>query len=195
MEELIKEFLKVSSGYGYGYGSGYGSGSGSGYGDGSGYGYGYGYGYGLKSIDGKKVYIIDGVQTIISSVHGSVAKGFIVQGDLTLNECVIVKQDNVFSHGKDTHEAFASLQEKLFRNYPVEKRIEEFKKHHSDYSKKYPAKDLFEWHNKLTGSCLMGRKSFCIDKIIAIEKDEFSVYEFVSITKGSYGSDIITLLV
>ena len=36
LDEKIKDFLVVSSGYGYGSGSGYGYGSG--YGDGSGYG-------------------------------------------------------------------------------------------------------------------------------------------------------------
>ena len=44
MDEKVKAFLSVNSGYGSGYGDGYGSGDGSG--DGSGYGDGYGYGYG-----------------------------------------------------------------------------------------------------------------------------------------------------
>ena len=50
MEDVIKQFLAVSSGYGYG--SGYGSGSGYGDGDGSGSGYGSGYGYGDGYGDG-----------------------------------------------------------------------------------------------------------------------------------------------
>ena len=62
MEDVIKQFLAVSSGYGSGdgYGSGYGSGygagsgygSGDGYGDGDGSGYGDGDGYGYGSGDG-----------------------------------------------------------------------------------------------------------------------------------------------
>ena len=70
IEEKIKAFLAIGSGYGYGNGSGYGSGDGSGngsgygsgdgdgsgdgYGDGSGSGYGYGdsYGSGDGSGDG-----------------------------------------------------------------------------------------------------------------------------------------------
>ena len=64
----IKEFLaaRSGSGYGDGYGSGYGSGS------------------GIKKYDGEDVHMIDGVQTIITAVYGNIAKGAILQGDLTL---------------------------------------------------------------------------------------------------------------
>lgn len=60
----IKEFLAARSGSGYGYGSGYGSGSGSGYGDGD------DSGDGIKKYGGEDVHMIDGVQTIITSVKG-----------------------------------------------------------------------------------------------------------------------------
>lgn len=195
---------------GYGYGSGYGSGCGSGCGygssdgdgDGDGCGSGDGYGSGcgdgdgdgIKSISKSNVWMIDKLQTIITSVHGNIATGFILQSDLTMSPCVIVKQDNIFAHGKNAHEAFESLQQKLFAEYPVEKRIEEFKKSHPDFNKKYSAKDLFDWHNKLTGSCLMGRNSFCVDHGIDLEKDEFSVYEFISITSSSYGHNTISMI-
>ena len=54
MEEVIKQFLAVGSGYGSGSGdgSGYGSGSGDGYGSGDGDGSGYGSGSGDGSGDG-----------------------------------------------------------------------------------------------------------------------------------------------
>ena len=107
--EAIEAFVKVNnsngdgygdgygnsdgSGYGYGDGSGYGYGSSYGYGDGSGYsngdgdGYGDGYGYGVKSINNDRVYLIDNVQTIIKSVRNNIAKGFILNKDLTLSSC------------------------------------------------------------------------------------------------------------
>ena len=47
LDDKIKAFLSVNSGYGSGYGSG--SGYGDGYGDGSGDGSGYGYGDGSGS--------------------------------------------------------------------------------------------------------------------------------------------------
>ena len=60
LEDKIKKFLEIGSGYGSGYGDGSGSGSGYGYGDGDGSGYGsgdgdgsgYGSGYGYGSGDG-----------------------------------------------------------------------------------------------------------------------------------------------
>ena len=192
MEEIIDLFLSVS----YSSGSGDGSGSGSGDGDGDGYGdgYGSGSGSGIKSLNGQKIYEIDGVQTIISSVRGNVAKGFILQNDLTLTPCFVVKESNKFAHGETLHEAFESLQEKLYDNSTEEERISKFKEHFTDFNKKYKAKDLFTWHHILTGSCKAGRMSFCRDHGIDIDNDEYTVYEFISITKDAYGGSIISKL-
>ena len=192
MEEIIDRFLSVSYGYGYGYGSGYGSGDGSGYGSGD--GSGDGSGYGIKSLNGQKIYEIDGVQTIISSVRGNVAKGFILQNDLTLTPCFIVKESDKFAHGETLHEAFESLQEKLYDNSTEEERISKFKEHFTDFNKKYKAKELFTWHHILTGSCKAGRMSFCKDHGIDVDNDEYTVYEFISITKDAYGGSIISKL-
>lgn len=183
-------------GSGYGDGSGHGDGSGSiyGYGYGDGYGTGYGYGSGIKSFDNQTVYLIDSIQTIISSVKANVAKGFILNSDLTLSECYIVKEDNKFAHGKTLHKAFESLQEKLQNTYTDEERISKFNSLFPDYSKKYSAKDLFNAHNLLTGSCKFGRESFCLNNGINIETDKFTIYEFIELTKNSYNGDIIKKL-
>lgn len=216
--EKIKEFLNTDfsdgsgsgSGFGSGYGSGYGDGDGDGYGfgsgsgsgfgsgSGSGYGFGYGDGYGDGSNDGIKifcnynVYMIDEVQTIIKSIRNNIAKGFILNSDLTLTPCYIVKQNNTFSHGKTLHDAMVSLQEKLFNNLSEEERIEEFVKCH-EKDKKYSNKDFFEWHNKLTGSCLAGRNAFVKDHCIDID-GESTVEEFIKLTENSYGGNIIKKL-
>ena len=144
LDEKIKAFLSVSygdgcgcgsgsgdgsgsgSGYGDGYGYGYGSGSGSGYGDGSGYGSGYGdgSGYGIKSFNGEPVHRIDGVNTLIRSVRGNTAHGAIVNKDLTLTPCYIVKQDGVFAHGETLREAMEDLRDKLFEDMPEDDRKE-----------------------------------------------------------------------
>ena len=122
LETRIKAFLSVSygsgygsgcgSGYGSGCGSGYGSGCGSGYGDGCGDGCGDGYGSGIKEMNGDKVYVIDDVPTIIKSVHDNIAQGFILNNDLTLQPCYIVKEQNKFAHGDTLHDAFMSLDRK-----------------------------------------------------------------------------------
>ena len=188
------------SGYGSGDGDGYGSGSGYGYGDGSGsgdcdgYGSGYGDGYGVKSINGNPIYVVDNIPTIITNVKGNIAKGFILHSDLSLTPCFIVKENNQFSHGNTLHEAFESLQEKLYDDSTEEERIDKFKEHFSDFSKKYSAKDLFIWHHVLTGSCKAGREAFCKDKGIDVNNDRFTVYEFIELTKNSYGGDIIRRL-
>ena len=65
MEEQIKLFLS--------------SGSGDGSGDGD----------GIKTFNGDKVYIIDGIPTIIKHVHGNVAKEYILNDDLTLTETFV----------------------------------------------------------------------------------------------------------
>ena len=184
------------SGYGdgYGYGYGYGDGSGDGYGYGYGDGSGDGYGYGVKSVNGNTIYIVDNIPTIITNVKGNIAKGFIFQSDLSLTPCFIVKGNNQFSHGSTLHEAFESLQEKLYDDSTEEERIDKFKENFSDFSKKYSAKELFVWHHILTGSCKAGRESFCRDKGIDVDNDKFTVYEFIELTRNSYGGEVIRKL-
>lgn len=118
-------------GYGSGDGNGIGcgSGSGDGYGDGfgDGSGDGFGYGDGVKEINGDTVYIVDDVPTIIKSVRANIAQGFILQRDLTLKPCYIVKEQNKFAHGDTLHDAFTALQEKLYDDSTEEERIEAFR--------------------------------------------------------------------
>jgi len=181
-------------GDGYGDGSGFGSGFGSGSGSGSGYGDGSGSGYGIKTFNGDKVYIIDDIPTIIKHVHDNVAKGYILNDDFTLTETFVVKENGKFAHGETLHEAFASLQEKLYDDSTEEERLEAFKKHFPDFTKKVSAKELFHWHHVLTGSCKQGRLAFCINKGIDIDKDAYTVHEFIELTQDSYGGDIIRKL-
>ena len=215
----IEEFLKVrngdGSGYGYGdgygsgdgygdgsgygsgdgYGDGYGDGSGDGSGDGYGDGYGYGYGSGINTFCGKKVYLIDDTQTIIESVRGNIAKGCILQSDLTLTPCHVVKENGKFAHGNTLREAFEALQEKLYDESTEEERLQKFREHFPDFSAKYPARELFTWHHILTGSCKAGRESFCRDHGIDIDKYTFTIHEFISLTKDSYGGETIKKLI
>ena len=218
-QEKIREFLSTDTGdgdgygygygygsgsgygdgYGYGYGSGYGSGSGSGYGSGSGSGYGdgsgsgYGDGDGLDKLDGKKIYRIDSTPTIISSVKGNVAKGYIVQSDLSLTPCFVAKGNNLFAHGSNLHEAMAALTDKMFDDMPEEERIAEFIKAHPDKDKAYPNQDLFDWHHKLTGSCMAGRNAFVKDRGLSLD-DETTVADFIKLTRNAYGGSTIRAL-
>ena len=211
-------------GYGYGYGRGYGSGSGSGDGSGSGSGYGSGYdsgdgsgsgsgsgsGYGsgsgdvycsgpgsgcaIKNFCGERVFAIDDTPTIIRSAHGNLAKGFVLRGDFKLIPCYIAKHDNMFAHGETIQEAVVAVNKKVLKNMDSDKVIDKFFEHFKDLSKKYPARDFYEWHHYLTGSCEMGRRTFVQNGGYDIEHDRFTVHEFINITRHAYGKDVILRL-
>ena len=200
------------SGYGYNDGSGSGSGSGpdygavdgdgSGSGDGSGYGYvdGSGSGSGFRSRDGilsfcgQRVYQIDDVPTLVDHVHGGVAMGRILREDLTTESCYIVKQGSLFAHGETLRAAMEALRDKLFEDMPEEERIAEFVKAHK-WGKAYQSADYYDWHHKLTGSCEMGRSEFAAAHGYKLTADELlTVEEFIDLTEGSYGGDIIRRL-
>ena len=185
---------------GYGDGDGDGSGDGYGYGDGDGYGYGDGDGYGYGDGDGikeynhQKVYIIDGLQTLIYSVHGNYAIGKQINTDLTLSDCYIAKVGNYFAHGKTLKEARADATAKYEQNKPIEERI-------ADFISQYPSLDtiaehseLYKWHNKLTGSCTFGRDSFAKEHNFDKDNGSMTVREFINLTRNSYGGDIIQQL-
>lgn len=211
--DKIKDFLKLKDGdgdgdgYDYGDGNGNGSGhandngngSGSGYGSGyangsgSGYGDGYGSGYGIKMFNGSTVYQIDNVPTLIDRVVGNLARGSIIMRDMTLKPCFIVKNDRYFAHGETVDKARESLLSKMFDNLDEEERLEMFNKEF-DRSVKYPAMKFFEWHNRLTGSCEMGRHTFAKNHGIDLDTDEFTVEEFVNLTKDDFGGEIIIKL-
>ena len=185
-------------GWGWGSGSGSGSGEGSGWGSGEGLGLGWGWGEGSGSgsgsgvtqVDGKNVYQIDGTPTLIYSIRGNVAHGAILNGDLTLTPCYVVKQDNLFAHGGTLRAAMEALRDKLFEDMPEEERISAFLAE-TESRKKYPNQHFYDWHHRLTGSCDMGRKAFAKDHGIDVENGTMTLEEFLELTENSYGGDVI----
>ena len=137
--------------------------------------------------------MIDNVQTVIERVSHGVAKGFIVNGDLTLSPCWVVKQNDVFAHGKTLREAREALMNKLFEDMPEEERIAEFVKTHEN-GKKYSDKDFFEWHNRLTGSCEMGRMAFAKERGLEALDGQRTVQEFIALCENAYGGSTIKKL-
>ena len=183
-----------SSGCGYNNGDGYGSGCGYNHGDGygNGSGSGLGSGSGIDYFNDEKVITIDGLKTIINHIKGNVAKGSILNNDLSTTPCFVVKGNGYFAHGETVREAFDALQSKIFENMDSEETIESFTEKF-EKNKKYPCKDFYEWHHYLTGSCEMGRKSFMQNKGITFD-DSFTVDEFIEICENDYGSEIIKQL-
>ena len=162
-------------------------------GDGSGYGYGSGYGSGLKTYNNQTVHYIDGIATVIRTAFRNAARGYVINSDLTTRDCVIVKSGNVFAHGDTFADAQAALQEKLFDEMDADEKIELFREKFKD-GVKYPAREFYDWHHKLTGSCEFGRKSFARDREIDLDAGMYTVREFVEITKDAYGGEIIRRL-
>ena len=191
------------SGYGYGSGSGSGSGygdgsgDGSGYGDGSGDGFGFGSGdgdgdgFGVKEFNGRKVYDIDSVLTLIYAVKGDAARGAVLRNDMTLKDCWIAKRGNFFAHGDTLHEAVEAVEAKWRENRPLDDRIAEFMKTHPALDEEYG--DLFEWHHILTGSCEFGRRQWCEEHGYK-PTDSITIRTFLTETAGDYGGDVIRMV-
>ena len=175
---MLAEFLAVSSG--------------SGYGDGSGYGYGYGSGYGMSRINGMQILRIDATPTVLTHIRGSIAKGYIVRADLSLAPCYVVKQDDTFAHGETLHAAMEALRDKLFEDMPDEERCEAFAQEH-EAGKLYPNTDYFDWHHRLTGSCLMGRQEFARANNVDMD-GSMTPEQFIELTENAYGGDVIRML-
>lgn len=171
------------------YGS---SGSGSGYGsaDASGYGGSYSGVSRIKSYVRNPVYYIDGVPTIIQSIRGNVAKCLVLKSDLTTTPCFVVKVGNSFAHGKTIKEAFLDAQAKHFNELPDDERLQAFVDAH-EWGLEYPDKDFYDWHNKLTGSCKMGRDMFAKEHGLEKLDGKHTVEWFVELTKDAYGGEII----
>lgn len=178
------------SGSGYGTGNGHGCGSGFGYGSGTGTGYGTGYGSGIKKYNQSEIHLIDEIQTILTSVCGNLAKGYILKEDLTLSPCFIAKGNGYFAHGETAKEAREALEEKIFSKMDTEEAIDRFLQEF-DFDKKYPARDFYIWHNRLTGSCEMGRNYFIAKHGIDLDQDTYTIQEFIDMTKDDYGGEII----
>ena len=210
IEKDIERFLAVGdgsgdgSGYGSGDGSGYGDCDGSGSGDGSGYGSGDGSGYGdcdgsgsgdgsgygdcVKEFNGRKVYDIDSVSTLIYAVRGNITKGAVLCRDLTLKDCWMARRGNFFAHGDTLHEAVEAVEAKWRENRPLDDRIAEFLKTHPSLDEPYG--DLFEWHHILTGSCEFGRRQWC-DGHGYKPTDSITLRTFLTETVGDYGGYVI----
>ena len=143
-------------------------------------------------INSQKVYKIDRVPTIILSIHNNIAKGKILNKDLTFTACYIAKGHNLFAHGETVKKAVEDLQNKIIRKLDIDERIEEFRKKFNNKDR-YQGTDFYKWHNLLTGSCEMGRNNFVSNHSIDLE-NTFTVKEFIDLCKNDYGGEVIRKL-
>jgi hypothetical protein len=84
--------------------------------------------------------------------------------------------------------------QKHMSNAPEDERLKMFADKFPTLDTVATAKELFVWHNTLTGSCLMGRTQWCKYHGINVDADTFTVKEFIELTKDSYGGSTIKKL-
>ena len=132
--------------------------------------------------------------TVITHVNGNIARGYIVNKDLTTKDCFVAKVGNSFAHGDTSHDALCDAQAKYDKRKPLSERI-------ADFLAKYPTldtvaanADLFVAHHILTGSCLMGRKQFAQEHDIDVEHGSMTIREFIELTSNAYGKEAILRL-
>ena len=109
-----------------------------------------------------------------------------------MRPCFVAKSGNTFAHGRTLRDAMSSLRDKLFDEMPERDRISAFVESHKPKTT-YPNKDLFDWHHKLTGSCLAGRNEFVSQHGIDLD-GETTPEEFIRLTEHAYGGDVIRKL-
>lgn len=110
-----------------------------------------------------------------------------------MTPCYVVKGNNLFAHGDTLREAMAALTDKVFDDMPEKERIAAFIQAHPDKDKAYPNQDLFDWHHRLTGSCMAGRNAFVKDRGLTLD-GETTVAEFIRLTENAYGGNTIKAL-
>lgn len=143
------------------------------------------------SYNGRRVYRVDGIPTVITRVKGDYAKGFTLGKDLRLTPCYVAKIDRMYAHGRSLREAHEEVWRKAYGRKPVEERIKAFIDVHPELDKPYD--DLFEWHGILTGSCLMGREEWCRANGYK-PGDSMTVREFIEKVFKDYGGETILML-
>lgn len=147
----------------------------------------------LYKFDKHRVWTIDGIPTIITHIKENIAKGFILRSDFSLEPCYVAKAYGEYAHGRSIREARLALVDKNrylldydYFEFIIKEFIDTFEK-----AKTYKVHIFFDWHNLLTGSCLMGREEFVEENGIDLDK-EYTADEFIEICKdASYGYEII----
>ena len=138
------------------------------------------------------MYLVDNVATVIVSVHLNLAKGFVLNDDLSLVPCYVAKGNRLFAHGETPAEAQEALRMKIFEAMDPDEAIDKFCETF-EVDKEYTGHEFFEWHHYLTGSCEMGRKAFVSRHGLDLD-GLYTVAEFIALTEEDYGGEIIKKL-
>lgn len=167
----------------FGYRDGYGGGSGYGKSFGNGDGYAFGGGkvdlIGIKEFGKERVWLIDGVPTLIDIVHGNYACGRVLNADFTTTPCYIARVGRVLSHGKTIKEAIIQAENKPISEFSLKERINRFHAEFPTLDTVATCRDFCRWHHILTGSCQMGTENYVKDHGLNMD-GEFTVGFFLN---------------
>lgn len=142
----------------------------------------------------RKVKVIDGLSTVITSTKEGISKGYVLNNDFSTTETYVATVSGYIAHGRTVKAAIKAAKNKAESNLSVEDRVHNFIQKFPKYKKKYPAKSLYKWHHKLTLSCEFGRDRFCKENSIDLENDKFTIKEFIEKVENAYASSTIKLL-
>ena len=134
------------------------------------------------------MHYVDSIPTIIKQIRGNLAKGYIVNTDLTITPCYVARSGDCFAHGATAQKAMEDAKTKEFSNMDIDSKIEEFIRLFG--KGKHSGHEFFRWHGILTGSCEFGRMGFVKEKDIGLDK-KYNITEFIELVKFSYGKEII----
>jgi hypothetical protein len=132
---------------------------------------------GIYSETGKKSVITDGILSEVIKEKGNILH---VKNHGEDKISYIVKDGDVYSHGATLEEAKKSLKYKISNRDTTQ-----YKDHTLDT--KLSLTDLIRCYRVITGACESGAKYFIEQN--KIEDKEYSIKEFIDITKGQYGNE------
>ena len=124
---------------------------------------------------------------------GQIARGAIVNGDLTTTPCYVAKSGDCFGHGETLRAALDAALDKDFDDLTLAERLAAFRKEMQPGTE-YPNTAFFSWHHRLTGSCEMGRRQFARDNGIDVEHGSMTPEAFIRLTEHAYRGDAIRQL-
>lgn len=136
-----------------------------------------------------EIFIIDSLPTILTSVKGNLAKGYILRRDMTCTPTYVAKGEDYFAHGTTPRDAYANLEEKILANMDIEEKIEKFKEAFpvtkTTLPKKHSVETFRTWFKNLTGACAQGISTFMEDRGIK-EDGKFTILEFFDTIEDAY---------
>jgi len=140
----------------------------------------------LEEIDGKlylngvkedsEYIIVDNILSKVLKRRGNIIK---VQNHSDSTESYIIEQNGYYSHGRTLEEARESLVYKLST-----RDLSEFKD--LTLESVLTKEEAIRTYMSITGACALGTKRFIDSREI---KEEYSIKEIISITRGQYGNE------